>query len=124
MTSNLLAALKSNQARNNIVSISPLIEAAKNGSVESCARSLDEPKVKVDQRDPEGQTALMHAAMCGYTEVVTYLLSRGARLNAKDDVGENALMKAAKDGQIHVVQYLLHNHSGEKKKPLKQVTNR
>ena len=81
MTSNLLAALKSNQARNNIVNISPLIEAAKNGQVAACLRALDEPKIKVDQRDSDGATSLMHASARGYLEVVRTLVDKGARVS-------------------------------------------
>ena len=80
MTSNLLAALKSNQARNNLVNISPLIEAAKNGQLHACERALDEPKIKVDQRDSDGATSLMHSASRGYLEIVKLLVERGARV--------------------------------------------
>jgi len=48
MTSNLLAALKSNQGKSSTVSVNPLIEAAKAGQYDNCVRALEEErKVKV-----------------------------------------------------------------------------
>lgn len=94
MTSNLLAALKSNQGKTSTTAVYPLIEAAKSGQVEGCSKALEDKKVKVDQKDPEGVNALMHAASGGYIQVVTFLVEKGARISAKDDMGETALMKA------------------------------
>ena len=94
MTSNLLAALKSNQGKTSTTAVYPLIEAAKSGQVEGCSKALEDKKVKVDQKDPEGVNALMHAASGGYIQVVQFLVDKGARISAKDDMGETALMKA------------------------------
>jgi len=94
MTSNLLAALKSNQGKTSTTAVYPLIEAAKSGQVEGCSKALEDKKVKVDQKDPEGVNALMHAASGGYIQVVQFLVEKGARISAKDDMGETALMKA------------------------------
>ncbi|CAK0878739.1 unnamed protein product [Prorocentrum cordatum] len=116
MTSNLLAALKSNQGKSNTVSVNPLIEAAKAGQVENCARALEEPKVKVDQKDPEGVSALMHAAQGGYVHVVKFLVEKGARIAAKDDSGETALMKACKEGHVEAIQYLIEAQVMQRKK--------
>lgn len=114
MTSNLLAALKSNQEKNNLAALSPLIEAAKNGQLEGVERSLLEPKVKVDQRDSDGITALMHASSAGFIEIVRFLVLKGGRIGAKDDIGETSLMKAAKEGQIHVVSFFVEMQSQQK----------
>lgn len=116
MTSNLLAALKSNQGKSNTVAVHPLIEAAKAGQIENCARALEEPKVKVDQKDPEGVSALMHATMGGFVQVVRFLVDKGARISAKDDTGETALMKACKEGHVDVVVYLIEAQMSQKKK--------
>jgi len=124
MTSNLLAALKSNQAKNTLAHHSPLIEAAKNGNLEAIEKVLDEAdskgnagKIKIDQRDNDGLTGLMHASLNGYLDIVRYLLQKGARVSAKDDIGETSFMKAAREGQLHVVQYLIDTHlQGNKKK--------
>ena len=55
--------------------------------MDQCERALAEPKVKIDQRDSEGQTALMIAAANGHVDVVQWLVMNGARLHAKCDVG-------------------------------------
>jgi len=115
MTSNLLAALKSNQAKSCNITVNPLIEAAKNGQTENCERALNEPKIKVDQKDPDGVTAMMHAAIGGHMDTVVFLVDRGARIAAKDDVGETALMKACKEGQIELIQFLLDTQINQRK---------
>lgn len=116
MASNLLAALKSNQQKVNQVSVNPLIESAKAGQVEGCQKALEDPKTKVDQKDPEGVSALMHAAMNGYLPVAQFLVEKGARISAKDDGGETALMKACKEGHMEVIQYLIDAQMAQKKK--------
>ncbi|CAK0800614.1 unnamed protein product [Prorocentrum cordatum] len=116
MTSNLLAALKSNQGKTSPPLVAPLIEAAKAGSVSLCAKALEEPKVKVDQKDPEGISALMHAAQGGNLQVVSFLVEKGARIAAKDDTGETALMKACKDGHVDIVQYLMNAQVMQRRK--------
>jgi len=55
MTSNLLAALKSNQGKTNTVTVNPLIEAAKLGQVEGCVKALEDMKESVDRRRKEVQ---------------------------------------------------------------------
>jgi hypothetical protein len=52
MTSTLLQALKLNS---EALLIHPFIQAAKDGNIEECERWLNEPKVKVDQRGPDGE---------------------------------------------------------------------
>jgi ankyrin repeat protein len=42
----------------------------------------------------EGLTLLHSAALCGYTNTVSWLIEHGANLNLRDSLGENALHKA------------------------------
>eukprot|EP00439_Symbiodinium_sp_Y106_P019000 s3714_g2.t1 len=132
MTSNLLAALKNHQGKGVTVTTHPLIEAAKNGSVDACQRALTdgrshvvvafekltgaEPKVKVDQKDSEGTCALMYAAEAGHMHVVKFLVEKGARVSAKDDTGETALMKACKSGHVDVIRFLIDAQLLQRKK--------
>ena len=44
-------------------------QAVKSGSEDACHRALREPKVKVDQKDTEGMSALMYAAEMGHMQV-------------------------------------------------------
>lgn len=107
MTSNLLAALKSNQAKTCTITVNPLIEAAKNGRVDNCERALQEPKIKIDLKDHDGVSPLMHATVGGHIDVVKFLIDKGARVAAKDDVGETPLMKACKEGNIALLRMIL-----------------
>jgi len=79
-------------------------------------KALEEPKTKVDQKDTEGVSALMHAAMGGHIQVVRFLVDKGSRISAKDDTGETALMKACKFGCLDVIQYLIEYQMNQKKK--------
>ena len=71
-------------------------------------RSFVEQGISVDSRDSEGRTALHYAAMQGKADVVEFLLSRGADVNAKDkDFGFIPLHHAASGGHKDVVEMLL-----------------
>jgi ankyrin repeat protein len=52
-----------------------------------CIKLLADAGVDVNGADAQGRTAAHGAAMWGYTEVVTYLHQRGAKLDAKDKRG-------------------------------------
>lgn len=62
---------------------------------------------KLEARDEEGMTPLLHAAMQGYTNIVKLLLDNGAHLEAKSKPGYTALILAAGKGHIDTVQLLL-----------------
>ena len=69
--SNLLAALKSNAAGGGGEKPkSSLTEAALGGNVDKVTKVLAEEKVKIDQKDGDGVSALMHASMAGHLDVV------------------------------------------------------
>ena len=70
----------------------------KAGNMDALLKALDEPKIKVDQKNPQGFSALMVAADKGNLEIATTLVNRGARVAAKDDDRETAVMKAAAKG--------------------------
>ena len=73
-TANLLAALKSNAAQQAAMisnaKMTSLTEAALSGNVERVTKVLQEEKVKVDQKDSDGVSALMHASTAGHIDVV------------------------------------------------------
>ena len=69
--------------------------------------SLIDDGVKIDFRDDEGRTALMHAAEFGRLEAVKLLLKRGAKANLRDNDGVTALMRASNNGHLGVARLLV-----------------
>ena len=54
-----------------------------------------------------GETALMIAALRGYSEIVRILLSHGASVNARDSEGNFAIHLAAEHGHLECVKLLM-----------------
>ena len=65
----------------------------------------------VNAKDDNGETALMRACANGKLEIVKYLISKGADVNAKITVGPHkgltALIGASMRGHLEVVKYLV-----------------
>lgn len=116
MTSNLLAALTANRGSKTATGPShPLHDAAQNGNLDQLMKALDEPKIKVDQKDPSGMSALMVAADKGHAEIAKWLVEKGARVAAKDDEGETAVMKAATNGYTDLCMTLIEAQCSHRK---------
>uniref|UniRef100_UPI00358F82F8 kinase D-interacting substrate of 220 kDa isoform X3 n=1 Tax=Myxine glutinosa TaxID=7769 RepID=UPI00358F82F8 len=69
------------------------------GALENCQN--------FNERNENGQTALMLAAEQGNLEVVREMLKRGADCNIEDDDNWTALISAAKEGHIDIVRELI-----------------
>ncbi len=67
--------------------------------------------IKVKQKD--GWTALMMAAIDGYTDTVKALLDKGADVNAKNNKGQTALDWARENGQTATVKLLKQHGATE-----------
>jgi len=110
--SDIVKCLMDYNADPNIVGAngsSGLINAVKNGHVESAQILLNNQRVNVNQTDRDGRTALCYAAKRGSVEMTTMLLERGAYLNLADQNGDTPLMKAVKKGSLETVKALLAN---------------
>ena len=59
-------------------------------------------------------TALCYAAMHGHTEVLRFLLSQGAKVNAPNRDGATALMRAALSNELEPARILLANGASVK----------
>lgn len=70
---------------------------------------LLESGMDVDQRDSDGNTPLIMAAMAGKTEVARLLIEKGADVNAKSNGGSAAIHSAAFLGHLGVVKLLVEN---------------
>ncbi|KAG7331289.1 hypothetical protein KOW79_005258 [Hemibagrus wyckioides] len=77
------------------------------GGQDDILRLLIKKGVKVNGRQKNGTTALMHAAEKNFLTTVAILLEAGSCLNAQTLGGETALMKACRRGNADVVRLLL-----------------
>lgn len=77
------------------------------GGQDDILRLLIKKGVKVNGRQKNGTTALMHAADKNFLTTVAILLEAGSCLNAQTLGGETALMKACKRRNADVVRLLL-----------------
>lgn len=83
----------------------PLIFAAKNGSKE-IVESLLAKKAILDNKDDDGETALMKAVMQGHIEIVKVLLSHGANPKIKNNDGDTAINIAENLGLPKIAELL------------------
>ena len=67
---------------------------------------LDQPCSKVDDRNRQGQTAAMYAALAGNSQLIEMLRKRGANLDLKDDAGNTAASLAQQQGADDVARQI------------------
>ncbi|XP_010741301.1 M-phase phosphoprotein 8 isoform X4 [Larimichthys crocea] len=79
------------------------------GGQDDILRLLIKKGVRVNGRQKNGTTALMHAAEKNFLTTVAILLEAGSYVNAQTLGGETALMKACKRGNTDVVRLLVEN---------------
>ncbi|XP_077947015.1 M-phase phosphoprotein 8 isoform X5 [Gasterosteus aculeatus] len=77
------------------------------GGQDDILRLLIKKGVRVNGRQKNGTTALMHAAEKNFLTTVAILLEAGSYVNAQTLSGETALMRACKRGNADVVRLLL-----------------
>lgn len=85
-----------------------ILEAAKNGELESLKQMLDQG-ADMFSVDKYGFTALMKASEQGHLDVVKFLVERGADVNQKNLLDWTALCYAATRRKLPVVQFLVEN---------------
>lgn len=84
-----------------------LFQAALQGKCELVMESIKFGPYKINDKDSNGQTALMIAAAEGNKDVLTMLVEKyHADLNIKDIQGKTALMLAASVGRMDIVRIL------------------
>lgn len=97
-------------------------DAAENGDLETVKRLIGENPNLLEAPDREGKTPLHYAAAKGHLNVVEFLVSKGANVNARNSSGVTPLYLAKGFGRKEVVEFLTkHGGSVEIIKP-KPVT--
>lgn len=81
-----------------------LMGATFKGELSIAKLLLDQACSKVDDRNRQGQTAAMYAALAGNTQLIDMLRRRGARLDLKDDAGNTAASLAREQGAEDVAR--------------------
>ncbi|KAF3935762.1 Ankyrin-1 [Dactylella cylindrospora] len=87
----------------------PLIFAAQNGHEKILSILLKESLIRIETRDKDGDTALLHAAREGHRGAVELLINKGADVNAQGGSHSSALRAAAEKGHDKIVGMLLSN---------------
>lgn len=85
-----------------------LIWTVQNGQLEEFIAAFESQKFPVNQ-DINGRTLLHYAADYGQSEVISYLISKGADVNILDKHGISALLAAIWEGHTTCVKILLNS---------------
>uniref|UniRef100_A0A8C3P0V2 M-phase phosphoprotein 8 n=1 Tax=Cyanoderma ruficeps TaxID=181631 RepID=A0A8C3P0V2_9PASS len=86
-----------------------LVMLAAAGGHDDLLRVLIRKGAKVNCRQKNGTTALIHAAEKNFLTTVAILLEAGAYVNMQQSSGETALMKACKRGNSDIVQLMIES---------------
>ncbi|KAM4614934.1 myotrophin [Polymixia lowei] len=91
-----------------------LVWAVKNGDMDEVKNLL--VKVDVNRTLLAGRAALHYAADHGQTEILEYLLSKGASIDAPDKYGITPLLSAIYEGHVSCVKILLEKGANKQVK--------
>lgn len=87
---------------------SALYLALQNHALKVARLLIEQPGLRLDQRNPEGETALMIACLRGDSELAEELVKRGAQVNPPGQAPAwSALSYAATNGHDDLVKFLL-----------------
>lgn len=91
-----------------------ILESAKQGNLDTIKKSLANG-ANINTKDKKfGTTPLMYASYGGDStkqrlEIVKYLISKGAKVNAKSNCGDTALIRAIFANDFEIVKILIKN---------------
>ncbi|XP_014246826.1 myotrophin [Cimex lectularius] len=88
--------------------MSELVWGIKNGDLEYVKAFVESKEIDIN-KEINGRPPLHYAADYGQRDVIEYLVSKGADINAKDKHGISALLAAVWEGHTVCVRALLDN---------------
>jgi len=83
--------------------------AVKTGDLEGVKRFVEQQKMSVTMQDANLRTPMHWAGDFNQVEVMKYLASKGANVNAKDKYGITPLLAAVYESHAPAVKFLLDN---------------
>lgn len=86
-----------------------LFAAAEYGHLDHVKEFVEHKNASPLERDEQGKTPLILAAEYGHTDVVNYLISKGAEVGDKNSAGRTALSLASEYGFAETAKALLEN---------------
>lgn len=81
--------------------------AALEGQTQICSYLVEDLKLRIDDKDEDGETALIHAARQGHTATAKYLIDHGADPTIASNLGTTALHHSAGIGDTDLLEHLL-----------------
>lgn len=81
--------------------------AALEGQTQICSYLVEDLKLPIDDKDEDGETALIHAARQGHTATAKYLIDHGADPTIASNLGTTALHHSAGIGDTDLLEHLL-----------------
>ena len=75
---------------------------------------LEKYHVSIESKNKKGSTFLVYSAQCNNINFVTYLLEKGANINAQDNILNTALHYALSDNNFDLADMLLRNGANER----------
>ena len=85
----------------------PVIEAVLDQNIDALKKFWLNARQRFNDRDSQGRTALIVAALLGETEIIDFLISKGSNLGATDNAGNTALHYATSQGHTVVLERLI-----------------
>jgi ankyrin repeat protein len=84
-----------------------IFKTAAEGNLAKVKELVEKNPELVKAKDKESETPLHKAAAQGHMDVVNYLISKGADIDARNNANQNPLLHAAYYGKTEVVKFLL-----------------
>ena len=85
--------------------------SAMRGDLDRIKKIVKGTDVDVNDKNVNGRTILMFAAMGGHLDVINYLIYNGANINAMSNIGNTALIYASSVGELKVMVELVRQGS-------------